>query len=267
MNYLDELENKTIYIIREAYSRFRNIGLLWSAGKDSTVLLWIARKAFFGRIPFPVIHIDTSLKFDEIYEFRDKYVEKWGLGLIISKNEKALKEGVSPEKGILTCCNSLKTGALKETLTKHGFKALLLAIRRDEHGIRAKERYFSPRDNTDFKWDYLNQPAELWDLYKTNAGAEGHLRVHPMLDWDEQDIWKYIQREKIPVIGLYLSRNKKRYRSIGCKTCCAPIDSNAGSIRKIIKELRTVKEGERSTRSQDKEDSYAMQKLRSLGYM
>lgn len=267
MDYLEELENKTLYIIREAYSRFKDIALLWSAGKDSTALLWIIRKAFFGKIPFPVIHIDTNFKFDEIYKFRDKYAKEWGLNLIVSKNKGALKRGVSPEKGRLTCCNSLKTETLKETLKKHGFKALLLAIRRDEHGIRAKERYFSPRDNVDFKWRYQDQPAELWDLYKSKAEAKGHLRIHPMLHWQEGDIWKYIQRERIPIISLYLSKNKKRYRSIGCKTCCAPVNSKANTIRKIIKELRVAKESERSGRAQDKEDSYAMQKLRSLGYM
>ncbi|MBU1933431.1 MAG: sulfate adenylyltransferase subunit 2 [Candidatus Omnitrophica bacterium] len=266
MDYLDKLENKTIYIIREAYARFRNIALLWSIGKDSTCLLWIARKAFFGKIPFPVVHIDTNFKFREIYEFRDKYSKDWNLNLKISKNEKALKEGICPGRGRLECCNTLKTEALKSTLRKHDFKALLLAIRRDEHGIRAKERYFSPR-NSEFKWDYQNQPAELWDLYRSKIGAEEHLRIHPMLHWTELDIWKYIYRENIPVVDLYFAKNGKRFRSIGCEACCAPVDSNADSVRKIIKELEHTKVSERSGRAQDKEDSYAMQKLRSLGYM
>ncbi|MBN1354096.1 MAG: sulfate adenylyltransferase subunit CysD [Candidatus Omnitrophica bacterium] len=266
MDYLDQLENRSIYIIRQTYSRFRNMALLWSIGKDSTALAWITRKAFFGKIPFPVVHIDTGFKFKEIYEFRDKFADEWGLKLLISKNEQALEKGISPESGKFECCNALKTEALKLTLQEHNFRALLLAIRRDEHGIRAKERYFSPR-NIDFKWDYHDQPAELWDLYKSGITAEQHFRIHPMLHWTEVDIWRYVQREKIPIIDLYFARNGKRYRSIGCHTCCAPLDSNADSIKKIIRELETTKVAERSGRAQDKEDSYTMQKLRSLGYM
>jgi len=266
MNYLDELENKTIYILREAYNRFKNVALLWSIGKDSTSMLWIARKAFFGKLPFPVVHIDTGFKFKEIYEFREKQAREWGLDLVISRNEKALGEKMRPEKGKLECCNSLKTEALKQTLRERGYKALFLAIRRDEHGIRAKERYFSPRDK-EFKWNYQDQPAELWDLYKSKIEAEKHFRVHPMLHWTELDIWRYVEREKMPVVDLYFAKNGKRFRSIGCEPCCRPVDSNAGSIGKIIRELETTRVAERSGRAQDKEDPYTMQKLRSLGYM
>jgi sulfate adenylyltransferase subunit 2 len=266
MDYLEELEEKSIYIIREAYNRFKTIALLWSIGKDSTTLLWLARKAFFGQIPFPIIHIDTSFKFKEIYEFRNQYAKEWNLKLLISKNEKALKEGMSPEKEKLQCCHALKTEALKNTINEYNFKALLLAIRRDEHGIRAKERYFSPRD-IDFKWNYQNQPAELWDLYKSGIEDEQHFRIHPMLHWTELDIWRYIYKERIPAVSLYFAKNGKRYRSIGCECCCNPIDSKADTIDKIVKELKTTKISERSGRAQDKEDSYTMQKLRSLGYM
>ena len=266
MTYLDELESKTIYIVREAYARFKNIGLLWSIGKDSTSLVWIIRKAFFGKIPFPVIHIDTGFKFKEIYEFRDRYAKKWGLDLIISRNEKAFKEGMLPEKGKFECCNALKTEALKITLKEHNLKALLLAIRRDEHGIRAKERYFSPR-GFDFKWNYQSQPPELWDLYKSKIEDEQHFRVHPMLHWTELDIWRYVQKEGVSVVGLYSAKKGKRYRSIGCERCCAPVKSRASSVKKIIRELETTNVAERSGRSQDKENSYTMQKLRSLGYM
>jgi len=266
MDHLSELENKTIFLVREAYARFRNIALLWSIGKDSTTLLWIARKAFFGKIPFPIIHIDTSFKFPEIYAFRKKYVKIWGLDLIVCKNLPALKAKVSPEQTKYTCCNSLKTEALKIGLKKYGFKALLLAIRRDEHGIRAKERYFSPR-NAHFKWNYQNQPAEIWDFYQSRAAQGEHLRIHPMLHWSELDVWRYIQREKIPAVKLYFSAGGKRYRSIGCAPCCKPINSDADTIGKIIHELKTTKEAERSGRAQDKEDIYNMQRLRSLGYM
>ena len=266
MNYLEELENKTIYIIREAYHRFKDIALLWSIGKDSTTLLWICRKAFFGRIPFPVLHIDTSYKFKEIYQFRDKYAKEWGLKLIVSRNEEAIKAGMSPKKEKFECCNTLKTEALKMSIVKNNLKALLLGIRRDEHGIRAKERYFSPR-SVDFKWNYQDQPAELWDLYKSKLTTEQHLRIHPILHWTEVDIWRYIEKERIPITDLYFAKRGKRYRSIGCETCCSPVDSNANTVRKIIKELETTRVSERSGRAQDKENAYTMQKLRSLGYM
>jgi len=266
MDYLSKLENQSIYIIREAYHHFRKVAMLWSVGKDSTTLLWLIRKAFFGRVPFPIIHLDTSYKFKEIYEFRDKYAKKWGLNLIVARNEKALKEGMGPEKGRFKCCTELKTNNLKKIIEKCKFKALYLAIRRDEHGIRAKERVFSPRDSS-FYWDYKNQPPELWDQYKIKAEKEEHLRVHPLLSWREIDIWKYIKRERIPVVSLYFAKDGKRYRSIGCEPCCNPILSNADTLDKIIEELKTSKISERSGRAQDKEADYMMQKLRSLGYM
>lgn len=266
MNHLAELENNSIFIIREAYYSFKNIALLWSMGKDSTALLWLIRKAFFGKIPFPVIHIDTTYKFKEIYDFRDKYAGEWGLDLILAKNEHSLKQGMSPQKGRFACCNLLKTDALKQAIEKYKFKALYLAIRRDEHGIRAKERVFSPRDES-FAWDYLNQPAELWGQYKTGQKDEEHFRIHPLLGWREIDVWEYLKKENAPVVSLYFSRNGKRYRSIGCHCCCQPIDSDADTIDKIISELKITRISERSGRIQDKEQLFMMEKLRSLGYM
>jgi len=265
MDKLDYLESKSIYIIREAYAKHRNIALLWSIGKDSTTLLWLCKKAFLGKIPFPVLHIDTSFKFPEIYEFRDKYAKGFNLNLIIAKNEKALSEGMSC-KCKFDCCNALKTQALKDAIAKYNFKALILGIRRDEHGIRGKERYFSPR-NESFRWNYENQPLELWNAYATKANNEGHTRVHPLLHWSELDIWEYTAREKIPVVPLYFAKKGKRYRSIGCKPCCTPVKSDASNINEIIKELRESKVSERSGRVQDKESHSTMQKLRSLGYM
>lgn len=265
MDHIDDLESKSIYIIREAYKQFRNIAVLWSIGKDSTALLWLVRKAFYDQVPFPVLHIDTSFKFPQIYQFRDKYVKKWGLKLIVAKNEGALNEGMGP-KNKLECCTALKTQALKDAIKEYEFKALLLGIRRDEHGIRAKERVFSPR-NQEFKWDYKNQPPELWDQYKSKQADEDHIRIHPMLHWTELDVWEYVKREEMPAIELYFAKNGKRYRSIGCECCCSPIDSEADSIDKVVEELKTTKISERSGRSQDKESTYVMQKLRSLGYM
>jgi sulfate adenylyltransferase subunit 2 len=266
LSYLEKLESQSIFIIREAYSQFRKVAMLWSIGKDSTTLLWLIRKAFFGKIPFPVMHIDTGYKFKEIYEFRDKYAKEWNLNLLLAKNEEAIKQGIGPDNGKFRCCTELKTNALKMAIAEHGFRALYLAIRRDEHGIRAKERIFSPRDE-DFEWDYKNQPPELWDQYKTRAADEQHIRVHPMLGWREIDIWEYIKRENIPIVSLYLAKNGKRYRSIGCETCCMPIDSDADTVDKIVEELKTSRVSERSGRAQDKESAYMMQKLRALGYM
>lgn len=266
MDYLDELESKSIYIIREAYEQFKNIAMLWSIGKDSTTLLYLCRKAFYGEIPFPIIHIDTGFKFKEMYEFRDRLAKEWNLNLIVARNEEAIKQGMNPSKGKLACCTALKTEALKLAMKKYKFKALLLGIRRDEHGIRAKERYFSPRDEK-FQWNYKEQPAEFWDQFNTKAEGETHIRVHPMLHWTELNIWEYIKREGIPVVKLYFAKNGKRYRSLGCTTCCLPVESNASTLDEIIEELKHTKQAERAGRAQDKEQAYMMQKLRSLGYM
>ncbi len=263
---LKDLENRSIYIIREAYAEFQNPAVLWSTGKDSTTVLWLCRKAFFGRIPFPVVHIDTGYKFRQMYEFRDRIAEDWGLDLMLARNEEAIKAGVGPKDGKFRCCISLKTEALMKCLDKHGFDALILAIRRDEHGIRAKERVFSPRDR-DFRWDYRNQPLEMWDQYQVIEGKDTHTRVHPILHWRELDVWEYIKREGIPVNPLYFARNGKRYRSLGCEPCTSPIDSSAGSTDEIVEEIRTTKIAERSGRAQDKEKTFMMQKLRALGYM
>ncbi|MGQ9477802.1 MAG: sulfate adenylyltransferase subunit CysD [Candidatus Bipolaricaulia bacterium] len=266
MDHLERLENQSIYIIREAYRQFREVALLWSVGKDSTTLLWLARKAFFGKIPFPILHLDTSYKFREIYEFRDRYAKEWGLELIVWRNERALKEGMGPKRGRLHCCTALKTEALKGAIAAHGWRALYLGIRRDEHGIRAKERFFSPRDEN-FAWNYHDQPLELWDQYKTKAEGEEHIRVHPLLGWRELDIWEYIEREGLPIVPLYFAKNGKRYRSIGCEPCSSPIASNADTVDKLIAELQASRISERSGRAQDKEEAQMMQKLRALGYM
>ncbi len=267
MDYLDELENKSVYIIREAYHQFGNVALLWSIGKDSTTLLWLCRKAFFGKLPFPVMHIDTTFKFPEMYTFRDHWAKEWGLNLIVEKNEDAIARGINYSKNdAFTCCHELKTVALQQAIEKHKLKALFVGIRRDEHSIRAKERVFSSR-NIDFKWDYQNQSAEMWDHYKSEAARGEHLRVHPLLHWTELDIWKYIQREGIPINELYFAKNGRRYRSLGCMPITTDMESQADTIEKIIEELKVTDVAERSGRSQDKEKAYMMQKLRSLGYM
>jgi len=266
VDYLDKLESKSIYIIREAHKQFRDIAILWSIGKDSTALMWLVRKAFYGKVPFPALHIDTGYKFKEIYEFRDKWAKEWGFKLDIAQNKESLDNGMGPQCDKLDCCTQLKTDALKQAIDKSKYKALLLGIRRDEHGIRAKERVFSPR-NREFQWNYKDQPPELWDQYKSKQEGEQHIRVHPILHWTEYDIWQYVLRENLPVVELYFAKGGQRYRSIGCEPCCNPIPSEADTVEKIVEELRTTKVTERSGRAQDKEKAYMMQKLRSLGYM
>jgi sulfate adenylyltransferase subunit 2 len=266
MNPSTDLENHSIYILREARRQFRNPAMLWSVGKDSTTLVWLCRKAFFGKVPFPVLHIDTGFKFRRIYEFRDEWTARWGLNLIVVRNDEALRRGVNPRDGKLECCNELKTNALKLAIEKFGFDGLLLGIRRDEHGIRAKERYFSPRD-TAFRWNYSDQPLELWDLYRADVSEDRHVRVHPLLHWTEKDIWRYVRHEGIPFVDLYLASKGLRYRSIGCETCCSPIASAATTVDEIVAELEASTDGERDGRAQDKENAYNMQRLRALGYM
>lgn len=267
MDPLSELESKCIYIIREAYHRFRRIALLWSVGKDSTALLWMCRKAFLGRVPFPVVHIDTGYKFPEMYRFRDQYVREWNLSLIVGTNRAARDAGVGPHRGSkLDCCTALKTEALRQVIREHGLEAVLVGIRRDEHGIRAKERYFSPR-NESFEWDYRNQPPELWDHYRSLSDDAQHVRVHPLLHMSELDIWRYVQREGLPVVELYFARNGQRFRSIGCAPCCTPTGSEAANVADIIAELATTSLSERAGRAQDKEHACTMQQLRALGYL
>lgn len=266
MDHLDQLEAQSIFILREAYKKFGKLGMLWSIGKDSTVLLWLAKKAFFGHSPFPFIHVDTTYKIPEMIEYRDKVAKEFDLDLIVHTNERALKEGMGPHEGRLVCCRALKTDGLQQVVTKYEFEGLILGIRRDEEGSRSKERVFSER-NKDSEWDYTNQPPELWDQFKTDFPKGNHIRVHPILHWNEIDIWAYIERENIPLVDLYFARDGKRYRSLGCAPCTGKIDSNATSIAEIIEELKNTTQSERAGRAQDQEDAYAMQKLRKDGYM
>jgi sulfate adenylyltransferase subunit 2 len=266
MMHLDALESQSIYILREAFRSFDKLGMLWSVGKDSNALLWLVRKAFFGHVPFPVVHIDTSYKIPEMIEFRDRLAKEWGLNLIVGRNEEALAAGMEPTKGRVVCCTALKTDALKSTVEAHGFTGIIAGIRRDEEGTRSKERVFSPRGHN-AEWDYRDQPPEFWDQFKTEFAPGTHVRIHPLLHWTEVDVWRYIQRENIPVIDLYFAKNGKRYRSLGCAPCTGTIESSASTVEEIIAELESTRISERSGRAQDKEAEDAFERLRVDGYM
>ncbi|MCX4239950.1 sulfate adenylyltransferase subunit CysD [Paraliomyxa miuraensis] len=300
MSQLDELEEQSVYIFREAYKHFKQLCMLWSIGKDSTVLLWLARKAFFGHVPFPLVHIDTSYKVPSMIAYRDRLAREWGLQMIVGQNRQALAEGMSHERGRLTCCRALKTEALRHTLDgswprlrmgadgryhedpevalpaapgreasfgREAFTGVIVGARADEEGSRSKERYFSPRDhNSD--WDIADQPPELWNQFKTDFAPGTHVRIHPLLDWTEVNIWEYIERERVPIIDLYFDDGTgHRYRSLGCETCTGKIESTATTTEEILVELRATKVPERAGRAQDQEDTYAMEKLRREGYM
>ena len=270
MDYLSKLENQSIYILREAFNKFDHLAMLWSIGKDSTVLLWLARKAFLGHVPFPLVHVDTTYKIPSMIEYRDRLVKEWGLQLVVGKNEAVLASGVTFPNQRATrveCCGALKKDGLKAVLDKHHYTGVIVGVRRDEEPTRAKERYFSPRDKN-MEWNVEDQPPELWDQFKTDFQKGTHIRIHPLLHWTELNIWEYIERENIPVIPLYFDNGKgERYRSLGCAPCTFPIKSNARTVPEIIEELRHTKTSERSGRAQDKESEDAFEKLRRDGYM
>jgi sulfate adenylyltransferase subunit 2 len=290
---LQQLESKSIHLLREAYRDFKSLCMLWSIGKDSTVLLWLARKAFFGHVPFPMVHIDTSFKIPEMIAYRDRLAREWGLNMIVGMNKDALAVGESFPAGRcdrMTCCRKLKSEALRHTLSgewerlrmnhrtgqyeqdtdREPFTGVIVGARADEEGSRSKERYFSPRDHRS-DWNVDDQPPEVWRYYKTDFAPGTHVRVHPLLDWTELNIWEYIQREEIPIIPLYFDRGDgKRYRSLGCAPCTQPVDSTASSVAEIVDELRTGKfthVAERAGRAQDKEDGGGLESLRREGYM
>jgi sulfate adenylyltransferase subunit 2 len=267
--HLDKLESKSIFIIREAFHHFEKLGMLWSIGKDSSVLLWLVRKAFLGHIPFPLVHVDTHYKIPEMIAFRDRLAKEWGFELIVKSNDAVLKSGQTFPNGKATrvaCCSALKKDALQAVIRENAFQAVFAGIRRDEEGTRAKERYFSPRDKN-FKWDFKDQPPEFWDHFKTDLEEGTHIRVHPLLHWTEADIWHYIRREQIEVVPSYFSQSGLRYRSLGCGPCTQPIQSDARNVDEILVELGRTRVSERATRAQDSEAEDAFERLRADGYM
>jgi sulfate adenylyltransferase subunit 2 len=293
MHPLDKLEARSVHVLREAYRELRSLCMLWSIGKDSTVLLWLARKAFFGHVPFPLVHIDTSYKIPEMIRYRNQLAARWRLRLIVGQNREALAAGTTYPNGRcdrLTCCRLLKALALQHTLSgewprlrvdwetaelvpeesREPFTGVIVGVRADEEGSRSKERYFSPRTRQN-DWDVDDQPPELWQYYKTDFAPHTHLRVHPLLDWTELDIWEYIQKENIPITDLYFDHgNGQRYRSLGCAPCTQSVASDAKNVGDIVVELRTgrfANVAERSGRAQDAEDGGGLETLRREGYM
>lgn len=293
VDHLEKLEAKSVYILREAYREFKNLCMLWSIGKDSTVLLWLTRKAFFGHVPFPLVHIDTHFKIPEMIEYRDRLAREWRLNMIYGENAEALAQKRTFPDGAcdrLTCCRLLKTEALKHTLAgdwpryrlnhstgqyvvdtdREPYTGVIAGARADEEGSRSKERYFSARDREN-EWDIADQPPELWNQFKTDFAPGTHVRIHPLLDWTELNVWEYIHRENIPTVSLYYNRGDgRRYRSLGCWPCTSPVESESRNVQEIIEELRSGKFAriaERSGREQDKEDGGGLETLRREGYM
>ncbi len=293
MDHLAELEARSIHILREARANFRRLAMLWSVGKDSTVLLWLARKAFLGEVPFPLVHIDTSFKIPEMIRYRDQLTAEWKLDMIWARNDAALaSKRTFPDGAVdrLTCCRLLKTDALKQALSGAGerhrfnhdthryeieaapepFTGVIVGLRADEEGSRSKERYFSPR-GTDAGWDIGEQPPEFWNQYNTEFAPGTHVRIHPLLDWTEANVWEYIARESIPVVPLYFDDGTgRRYRSLGCAPCTNPVESSATSAEEIVVELtrgKFARVAERAGRAQDLEDGGGLETLRRGGYM
>jgi sulfate adenylyltransferase subunit 2 len=261
---LDDLEAQSIFILREAFARLDRIALLWSLGKDSNVMIWIARKAFFGRVPFSVMHVDTGKKFPEMYAFRERYAAEWDLNLIVEQCPPI--DAVDPTLPPAARSAARKTEGLKLALAKHKFDGLIAGIRRDEEPTRAKERVFSPR-GTEGGWNVKDQPPEFWDQFNASPPPGAHLRIHPILHWTEIDIWRYTQRENIPIIPLYLARNGKRYRSLGDQDITSPVPSKARTIGEIITELESTNTPERAGRAMDHESEDAFERLRTSGYL
>jgi sulfate adenylyltransferase subunit 2 len=293
MDHLSRLEHRSVHILREAYASFPRLCMLWSIGKDSTVLLWLARKAFFGHVPFALVHIDTSFKIPEMIAYRDRLAREWSLTMVVGRNQEALDAGRTFPGGRvdrIACCRLLKTDALKRTLSGEGprwrfnhargeyepdpsaepYTGVIVGARADEEGSRSKERYFSPR-STESEWDVGSQPPEFWNQYKTEFAPGTHVRIHPLLDWTELNVWEYIERERIPTVSLYYDQGDgTRYRSLGCGPCTQPVTSSARTVAEIVAELRSGKLSriaERSGRAQDRDDGGGLETLRRDGYM
>jgi sulfate adenylyltransferase subunit 2 len=295
MSHLDSLEAESIYIIREVAAEASQPAMLYSIGKDSSVMLRLAQKAFYpGKIPFPLVHIDTSYKFKEMIEFRDKLCRELGVRLIAHTNTEALRDGANPFRlGTSRCCALLKTKALLDALAENNIDVALGGARRDEEKSRAKERVFSVRDSLG-QWDPKNQRPEFWNLYNVRLAQGQTLRVFPLSNWTELDVWEYIHREDIPVVPLYFAKEREmlvrgdllipldhpmellpgekpqrvmsRMRSLGCTFCTGAVRSTAASVPEIIEELKLVRASERQNRVIDHDQEGSMEIKKREGY-
>jgi sulfate adenylyltransferase subunit 2 len=296
LSNLRELEAEAIHIIREVAAEFENPVMLYSIGKDSSVMVRLAEKAFYpGKVPFPLMHVDSKWKFREMTEFRDKYAKEKGWNLIVHYNKKGFEEGVGPfTHGSKVHTDIMKTQALLEGLTKHGFDAAFGGARRDEEKSRAKERIYSFRDKY-HQWDPKNQRPELWDIYNAKVHKGESIRVFPISNWTELDIWQYIRLENIPIVPLYYAKErpvveyngtlilvdddrmpeelrkkavmkKVRFRTLGCYPLTGAIESEADTIEKIVEEMMTVTVSERTTRVIDFDQEASMEQKKREGY-
>jgi sulfate adenylyltransferase subunit 2 len=302
MTHLKQLEQESIHVMREVVAEFKNPVMLYSVGKDSAVMIRLAQKAFHpGKFPFPLMHIDTGYKFPEMYEFRDEFVKEIGARLIVERNEEWIGKGAHPTKlGNDKCCQQLKTRGLLDSLANHKFDAAFGGARRDEEKSRAKERFFSVRDEFG-QWDPKNQRPELWNLYNANIDERESVRIFPLSNWTELDVWQYIKLESIPIVPLYYSQVRRtieingiiipcehiqtvdpegklgfteddivelpcRFRSLGCIPCTGAIKSTASCIDDIIEEVLDARRSERENRIIDLTSDSSMEQKKREGY-
>jgi sulfate adenylyltransferase subunit 2 len=295
LTHLRALEAESIHIIREVAAEFERPVMLYSIGKDSSVMVRLAQKAFFpGKLPFPLLHIDTTYKFQEMVEFRDRFCAEIGARLIVHTNTKAIEEGASPFRlGTQKCCALLKTRALLDALTEGGFDAAFGGARRDEEKSRAKERVYSFRDSFG-QWDPKNQRPELWNLFNSRLDKGESIRVFPLSNWTELDVWHYIHMENIPIVPLYFAKPRlmavrgetlipvehdmpllpgekpqvvmSRMRSLGCTYCTGAIRSDADTLPKIIEEMIQFRRSERENRVIDHDQEGSMEMKKREGY-
>jgi sulfate adenylyltransferase subunit 2 len=295
LNHLKALEAESIHILREAAAEFSRPVMLYSIGKDSSVMLRLAEKAFFpGRIPFPLMHVDTSYKFPEMIEFRDQYGKQIGAELLVHQNREALDAGANPfTLGTQKCCGLLKTKSLLDALAEGGFNAAFGGARRDEEKSRAKERIYSFRD-VHGQWDPKNQRPELWNIFNSRIDKGESIRIFPLSNWTELDVWLYIHTEKIPIVPLYFAKEREavirdgsivliysqdqlrlgeksqklkcRMRSLGCVPCTGAIRSDADTVPKIIEEMISFRRSERENRAIDHDEEGSMEIKKREGY-
>ena len=296
LSHIEKLESESIHIIREVVAEFENPVMLYSIGKDSSVMLHLAQKAFYpNKIPFKLMHIDTTWKFKEMILFRDEVVKTHNLDLLVYINQEGVRDKISPiSHGSKIHTDIMKTQALKQALDKYKFDAAFGGARRDEEKSRAKERIFSFRDKN-HRWDPKNQKPELWNLFNTKINKDESVRVFPLSNWTEIDVWQYIYQEKIPIVPLYfaktrpiikrdnmlimidddrleLKQNEKieqlkvRFRTLGCYPLTAAVESSASSVEEIIVELLETKYSERQGRLIDNDQIGSMEKKKQDGY-